>query len=954
MAIVTPLLISAGVTAGGMALQYLLAPKIKQEPVEKGKLDDIRITGSEYGAYIPRLWGKGRLGGNLIFSNGIQVYTIQTPGQTGGKGGPRTQTSPTTTYVYQTSVAALVGRGPVQNFLRIWADQDLFNSLPQTPHSPLEAENANLLGGAVAVIDGDASNGQYVTDLGNGGRAVFDLSGIEEPAEPPDPDGLYEPYTRVIFVYKCASSLIVDVDFDGVTVPVTFQSAADWTPHIVHSAGFADSLTFPTSGSGEAPDLDYIRCYKYYRNVNLPAAGGDQYKPDYTISGAVDESVEYPADVDDPSEYYNKQVEKDGTGKITVIESVPGQVTRFYTGTETQTQDSAIVAWLDGRYGAGEGALRTPAHRGHAYVVFENYTIKSGRGVPNFTFEVNAGNNTVNDVLGDLFEDVGLTASDYDVTATAALEQVGFVDHTRQSRRRLVEYLERYHLFRIAEIDGKIKTVLETATSSATIDADDLRAHEAGEEAPRFDAEIVLKEENLLPREVRVSVMNPNLEYHNETVPAQLFASLSGTESKEYSFPIVDTPETARETAEKLLLKEHAESSAVEFWGMPALARYAVGDVVTVPIGGVNRKIRIEKKQVTLPLGKIRFQGVTVNPFVPTHYQADFTEMATVGGRQQPAYNFPRNSVIFPFVSVPLSAAERNRLGVYLAVSGRGRGAGGAMAVYRETADENFDVQYVHTNPSVLGLTDGTLGGHGNAAAEDTTNTLDIWFFNETELETVTADDLAANPLLNLLRVGDEWIQFRTAESQTLEDNSPHRAKWRVSNLRRGRFYTEDAMNSHGADEYAALYTPALRFFDLDSSDIGSEITLKAVTTGQAEENGQTTAFTFHPIASIARTSNVTLAEFESGVTFTNTGAVDQVTFTLPAIENGLEYKFHVTSVTGLRVQAAGSSVIYLGDAASSAGGYAVSEDTASFLHLRAVAGQWRSVSVDGAWEIST
>lgn len=74
-----PLVISLLVAGGSMGLQYLFAPRVKQPPVDKGKLDDIRITGSDYGAFIPRAWGRMRVGGQLIFSSGITHTIIQTP-----------------------------------------------------------------------------------------------------------------------------------------------------------------------------------------------------------------------------------------------------------------------------------------------------------------------------------------------------------------------------------------------------------------------------------------------------------------------------------------------------------------------------------------------------------------------------------------------------------------------------------------------------------------------------------------------------------------------------------------------------------------------------------------------------------------------------------------------------------------------------------------------------------
>src|SRR5688500_5499959 len=115
--------IMVGITAGSMALQYLFAPKIKQPPVDKGKFDDIRITGSDYGAFITRSWGYTRQGGQIVISTGIDHYIIDTP-SSGGKGGVP-QAPATRTHVYKTSIFVLFTRR-VTSFARVWADADLY------------------------------------------------------------------------------------------------------------------------------------------------------------------------------------------------------------------------------------------------------------------------------------------------------------------------------------------------------------------------------------------------------------------------------------------------------------------------------------------------------------------------------------------------------------------------------------------------------------------------------------------------------------------------------------------------------------------------------------------------------------------------------------------------------------------------------------------------------------
>lgn len=118
-----------GTTVGG-----LLFPS-RLEPQQRGRLDDLRVTGSAYGASIPQVFGRMRLGGNVIWSADMKEHTQDT--QQGGKGGGGGQTI--RTYTYTVSCAVLVCAGPVNAVHRIWADDVLIYDDTQTP-----ATNANI------------------------------------------------------------------------------------------------------------------------------------------------------------------------------------------------------------------------------------------------------------------------------------------------------------------------------------------------------------------------------------------------------------------------------------------------------------------------------------------------------------------------------------------------------------------------------------------------------------------------------------------------------------------------------------------------------------------------------------------------------------------------------------------------------------------------------------------
>lgn len=106
------------------------------DAVDVGQIDRLRLMGASEGAGISRLWGRQRLGGQVIwatrFKETITTSTVTT--QTGGGGGgrgkgggsgqsaPQTQSQTTQTYSYSISLAVALCEGEITRIGRIWAD----------------------------------------------------------------------------------------------------------------------------------------------------------------------------------------------------------------------------------------------------------------------------------------------------------------------------------------------------------------------------------------------------------------------------------------------------------------------------------------------------------------------------------------------------------------------------------------------------------------------------------------------------------------------------------------------------------------------------------------------------------------------------------------------------------------------------------------------------------------
>lgn len=104
----------------GIYLASVLFPQ-RLPTVERGKLEDLRITTSSYGVMIPIVYGTVKIGGNIIWATDLHEH-VRTE-RVGGKGGGGKQTIHH--YTYTCSFAVAVCEGPITGISRIWAEDML-------------------------------------------------------------------------------------------------------------------------------------------------------------------------------------------------------------------------------------------------------------------------------------------------------------------------------------------------------------------------------------------------------------------------------------------------------------------------------------------------------------------------------------------------------------------------------------------------------------------------------------------------------------------------------------------------------------------------------------------------------------------------------------------------------------------------------------------------------------
>lgn len=105
---------AVGATIGQAIDQRILG--VGAAPVEQGRIQRFPLSSASEGAAIPRLWGRMRVAGEVIWATRF----LETANRTqGGKGSPRPVT---TTYSYTISLAIALCQGEARRLGRVWAD----------------------------------------------------------------------------------------------------------------------------------------------------------------------------------------------------------------------------------------------------------------------------------------------------------------------------------------------------------------------------------------------------------------------------------------------------------------------------------------------------------------------------------------------------------------------------------------------------------------------------------------------------------------------------------------------------------------------------------------------------------------------------------------------------------------------------------------------------------------
>lgn len=466
---------------------------------------------------------------------------------------------------------------------------------------------------------------------------------------------------------------------------------------------------------------------------------------------------------------------------------------RVYAGGGRQAADPVIVA--------AEGNDGAPGYQGLAYVVFEDFAVGDfGNRIPNLSFEVFADEDLQpDDWIRDLADTAALDAVIQGAGSTLA---IGYVAGGVRWKEDVAA------LSRLGNVDLGLADGGVWMTSSPRV----IDIPEAEVASPvRTDQGGNIRRTALgdWPGGLSISYFDPERDYQ---AGRQHAMRGRGGNMLALNDAVTATASMARHMADRELRRAEAAATTCEIVLSWRWLHVTVGDVLAIE--GVATRWRVVRREIEGMLVRLEAQMVPFEPVSDQH--------AGDAGRalSAPAMKVPPSQILVFEAPVPLRA-DGSGIGAWVMASGSA-GWRGAELRWLSDSGETFlgDQEMILPRGHLLEAL-----FPGPTTTWDEKNTVVVSFDSrEVSFESRAREAVLAGA--NLVRVGEELLQFRTAT--LLNDNIV-----RLSGLLRGRFGTGHAVQMWPAGaNVQELAIDQLLFVPLNADAVGREMVVTASGRG--------------------------------------------------------------------------------------------------------------------------
>jgi hypothetical protein len=425
-------------------------------------------------------------------------------------------------------------------------------------------------------------------------------------------------------------------------------------------------------------------------------------------------------------------------------------------------------------------------------------------------------NETLQNVVSRLCIRAGLSASQFDVTALAAITKpVRALAVSQVSNTRVVLEMLMSAYFFEAVLSDKVYFRPRGSAAAVTIPYADLGASNdpAGAAEP-----FALHPSNELeiPAQIALTYINVDHDYQTDTqVSDRLISSAMTTATVQMALGF--NPAEAKGIANAMLMDQIASWLTTKLALLQRYSAFEPTDVVTATAAdGTTLRLRLVKKNDAGSV--IEFDAVLDDATVLTNTGVtNLSFVPSIVVAQPPGS-------MFQLLDIAILRDADNDPGFYVAVKGTGSPYPGAAVLESRDAVEYVEVATV-TESAVIGSATTVLGDWSGGNVFDETNsvTVDVGLGTLASVSRDSVLDAGANACI----LGSEILQFRDAALVSA-------GVYTLSGFLRGRRGTESLMTGHAAgDRFVLLQSRGLRRIEKQTLDIGATKFYKAVTLGR-------------------------------------------------------------------------------------------------------------------------
>lgn len=826
---------------------------------EGPKLNDLKLTGTDYGRPIPYVRGHPRIPGDVIYASEKRPIANTTEQ---GKGGGASYTS----YTYEIDVFLLLSDNEIAGVSRIWDNGKLiWTCLEGSSPESLEASANTDKWTRMAVYTGAADqlpDPTYEAAVGIGrapayrGRGSIFIEGLKL--------GSSGQMSILTFEIARTATPVTTVshfqfDFDGNTDdtapnPLTVSQTINGDLITYFLDPTNDEEMWASYGTATGPERASGTTWSGAKLADIVVPGAEKFTiecvgyPTVAPYGGTTDAITFMGANTSVLGVQISFMWRIVAGELHVLSyrSNGGGPTIVDHGAPSSTLYK--IEWgADGniRWYNGDVVLRTDAKGlspwGSVFVAspvfnpylqarnlkyFIGYFGEKPATIPTITLE----DETLQDVVSALMiERAGYDASEFDVSALASITKpvralsVASIGATRATLETL---MQAYYFSCV--LSDKLYFFPRPEVPVTTIEWDELGASNSPEGDPS-PLDIKYRNELEVPAQIALSYVNVTNDYQTGTeFSDRAISSQASTTSVQIGLGM--TPAEAKGIADAMVFDNYASLAGTTLKIPFTRNEIEAGDVVTVNGDGESFRMRLVKKKDSG--GILEFEAVVDD--VRALQSAQITDEDYIPQTEVQAIA----STVWETIDGPLLRDGDDVPGWYVAAK---RGSDGSLwpgaSIQQSWDGVSYSEVANFTSQSVFGTAESTLGDWQGGNVFDESSTLQV-NVGSGQLSSSTRSAMLSDLTINVMLVGDEVIRFRTATMLSA-------GVYRLTGLIRGFRGTQWAMADHAGSERVILLSPTgLRTVTAQASQINVPRYVEGVTFNKPLSSATPEVFT--------------------------------------------------------------------------------------------------------------